>query len=103
MAAHVAAPGRVVRRDAALAEGDARPDERRGVLDEAVDDRTHGGGAAAGAAAILVVGDSSLASWPWAPIILVFFDKTPRYMPLDDSESADVMPQTLGSPWLALA
>ncbi len=27
-----------------------------------------------------------------APIILVFFDKTPRYTPLDDSESAGVMP-----------
>ena len=38
------------------------------------------------------------------PIILVFYDKTPRCMPLDDSERAPgVMSQTvLGSPWLVL-
>jgi hypothetical protein len=30
-----------------------------------------------------------------APQLRVFFDKTPRYMPLDNSESAGVMPQTV--------
>src|SRR4051794_41920394 len=28
--------------------------------------------------------------------ILVFFERTPRYMPLDDLETAGVMPQTVG-------
>ena len=43
-------------------------------------------------ATILGIGDSSLGLPGSAPIILVFFDKTPRYMPLDDSESASVLP-----------
>jgi hypothetical protein len=44
------------------------------------------------AVSILAIADGSLGLPGSAPMILVFFDKTPSYMPLDDSESAGVMP-----------
>src|SRR5215217_3479375 len=66
---------------------------RRAGLDEAAAGRALNGRTRA--VSILMIGESSLGLPGSAPIILLFFDKTPRYMPLDDSESAGVMPQTV--------